>query len=505
MEQPAPPGRYFIITAPVAIYIALRFWGFTASCLWFDEIFSIHAAEHPWNTLLDFVAQDLIHPPLFYILLKGWISIGGESLAWLRFFPIFFSVIAIVPFFLLCRELKLRSGAVALALFIFAVNGSLIKYAQEVRMYAPLLCFSLFSLWLFVRGLRSGKSFIFLTVVNLLMVYTHYFGWLVVLSEIAAVAWLRRDLLKKAIVMSGVVLLGFVPWIVLILKAAPAGDKFAQNIGWMQRPGLITIAQFILNLIEPLYYKASSTEYASYYLVTVPLLGISIAAAVVYFKKLSKDANEELRIVRLLLAFAVVPVLVALAASWTLPYSVWGTRHLIIVFVPVALLVAHLVENSGVLKVYAFAAFAGLSVMAFVPLVMRSGEPYIWCGWENLARQVKVSEPSPVYVFEDLSAYHFWFAVRGAEGAIIVSKLEGLQDITEDKAYFLPRGFDSVKRVKIDDLSGDTFWVAFRATRWDISKSPLSDLAARGYSVELYQTFEAGRERAYLALVRKEK
>lgn len=91
------------------IYVALRIWRLTDSCLWFDEIFSVHAAEHDWRELFWFVAQDLIHPPFFYVLLKIWTAIGGTDLFWLRFFPVFFSIAAIAPFVLLCRQLKLSS------------------------------------------------------------------------------------------------------------------------------------------------------------------------------------------------------------------------------------------------------------------------------------------------------------------------------------------------------------------------------------------------------------
>ena len=92
--------RVAAFAAVLAIYVGTRFWNLTFSCLWFDEIFSVHAAEHNWNSILNFVALDLIHPPLFYLLLKAWIAIGGESLLWLRSFPVVFSIVAIVPFFL---------------------------------------------------------------------------------------------------------------------------------------------------------------------------------------------------------------------------------------------------------------------------------------------------------------------------------------------------------------------------------------------------------------------
>ena len=171
------------------IYIALRFWHLTDSCLWFDEIFSVHAAEHHWKELFWFVAQDLIHPPLFYVFLKIWVFIGGESLFSLRLFPVVFSITAVVPFLLLCRQLKFSFPTNALALAFFAVNGSCIKYAQEVRMYSLLMCLGLFSLWLFARFVNMGKGFPTLVIINVLLVYTHYFGWLIIVSELFA----RRD------------------------------------------------------------------------------------------------------------------------------------------------------------------------------------------------------------------------------------------------------------------------------------------------------------------------
>src|SRR5438132_4575076 len=106
--------QYAAIAAVIILYIALRYWNLTASCLWFDEIFSVHAAEHSFpGFILSFVAQDLIHPPFFYLFLKTWIRVGGgifdggESLLWLRLLPLLFSVLAVFPFLALCRELKL--------------------------------------------------------------------------------------------------------------------------------------------------------------------------------------------------------------------------------------------------------------------------------------------------------------------------------------------------------------------------------------------------------------
>lgn len=508
----AKPWRYAAFAALIAIYILLRVWGLTSSCLWFDEIFSIHAAGHTWNTILAFVAQDLIHPPLSYLLLKIWISAGGEGLLWLRLFPVFFSVLALVPIFLLCRELKLGFFTTALALFILAVNGSLIKYSQEVRMYAPLLCLSLFSIWLFVRFVNLGRGLIPLAVVNILMVYTHYFGWLVVLSQLATIAIIRRDKLLKIGAMTAAVLAAFAPWIALIMGAAPAGEKFAQNIGWMQRPGAVTLFQFVLSLFEPIYFKASSLDDASNYAVSVILFILVSFAIFFYLRKFAVESKEERQKAFTLLAFVIIPICIAINASWILPYSVWGTRHLIIVFVPFIILIAWMIDKVEIsaIRISAAAAFVALSVVAFGLQAGRGASPYIWCGWEVLASdlenaQQNSTDRTQVYVFEDLTAYHFWFALRNSPEKFQVDKMQGLEKINEDTAYFLPRGFDSVNRVDIGKLQGEKFWIAFRAAKWDMLKSPLYDLVARGYVIGEPTIFEAGKDKAYLVLVEKQK
>ncbi|MFM9903037.1 MAG: hypothetical protein ACKVQJ_00530 [Pyrinomonadaceae bacterium] len=178
------PYRFAIFGTLVAAYVALRFWHLTDSCLWFDEIFSVHAAEHPWNELLSFVALDLVHPPLFYILLKLWIGLGGESVFWLRTFAVLFSVASIFPLIAFQSELKLNIPIQAISLYFLLVNGSLLKYSQEVRMYSLLMCLALFSMWLFARYFFKGKSFVPLIIVNILLIYTHYFGWCVVLTRL---------------------------------------------------------------------------------------------------------------------------------------------------------------------------------------------------------------------------------------------------------------------------------------------------------------------------------
>ena len=330
------------------LYAAVRLWRLDASCLWFDEIFSVHAAGHDWSSLFWFVAQDLIHPPLFYVVLKFWIACGGESVYWLRLLPVVFSVLAIFPFIRLCKELKLSNAVTLLALFLLAVNGSLIKYTQTVRMYSMLMFLAVLSLWLFARFFNRGKSFVPLLIVNVLLVYTHYFGWLLVGTELLVLMIFQRIKWRRAVVMTGILLASFVPWLLALWQAERNGSDLAQNIAWQARPGLRELLAFAIDLVEPFYFQSSNDQAGSVYLISIPLLMIFLIALILYAIEWGREENK--RSIHLLLFFALVPFVVTFLASWILPHSLWGTRHLIVIFPPAAIILASAILNFPVAR-----------------------------------------------------------------------------------------------------------------------------------------------------------
>ncbi len=497
-----------IIALICLVYVSLRVWNLTASCLWFDEIFSVHAAELDWANLVWFVAQDLIHPPLFYALLKIWISAGGTSLFWLRFFPVFFSMLAVVPFILLCRQLKLSFPIVALAFTFFAANGSLIKYAQEVRMYSLLLCFGLVSLWLFVRFLNFGKGFFLLVIANILLIYSHYFGWLIIASEIFAVVFLARERLKQILLILFVLLLSFAPWIYAVWQATRINSNVGQNIGWMTKPNLLSVFQFVFDLFEPIYFEQSNRDAPAIFLITAPIIAVGTTAFGFYFAMWKNESAIEKRNFLLLVIFLFAPILIAFIASWIQPYSIWGTRHLIIAFVPFLILLAIVFSKIKFwqLRTASLSLVFLLFSAAFLLQATRGEPKYIWCAWENLAlnlrqTQPNSNEPTQIYVFEDLVAYHFWFALRDSDARFQIIKVNEIEGLTEDKAYFLPRGFNGVSTTK--QFEGERFFIAFRDKTWSEFAPPLQNLKAQNYKIGEPQVFEAQGLKAFLVYVEK--
>ena len=442
-----------------------------------------------------FVAQDLIHPPLFYTALKLWTGIGGESLLWLRLFPVFWATLALFPFLHLCRELKLKASATAIALFLFTVNGALIKYSQEVRMYSLFLCLSLFSIWLFARFFYRGKNIWILTAINILLVYTHYFGWLVVAAEVLIILIIQRIKLRHMLAVGGILLAAYLPWISAVWGAASGGSDIRENIGWISRPGVREGLDLLLDLVEPFYAQANSVEPMSILWVSVPMIAVILIAALSYLRSSDVDDRERSAFLSILVGS---PIVAALLLSWLSPYSVWGSRHLIVVFAPAMILFAVFLSEIGStqLRYILIGAIGVLTAGALGLTVANPIEEQIWCAWEK-ASEVEVDRKHGIiYAFEDLAAYHLWFATRLPNTAIV--KVNGIAEIVEDKAYFLPRGSEDLIRV-VDardvpdarDMLGENVYFAFRDTSWNEHHQPIDFFKRKGYKVR--QAFASDR------------
>ena len=503
-------NRSKIGTAATALIVCAaifaRIWGLDRSCLWFDEIFSVHAAEHSWPTILSFISLDLIHPPLFYLLLKIWIAIGGEGVFWLRLLPALLSCLCLFPFLMITRELKLSFWQRSSGFLIFAFNGSLIKYAQEVRMYSLLQFLSLLSIWLFIRYFIKGKSLVALVIVNLILVYSHYFGWFVVVGEVLAIAAVQRIKIRPIGIMFAAVLAGFSPWAIAVYRSATAGADVGQNIGWMQKPGLIQILSLLTGLFEPFYYQASSAQAFTDVFVMMPLILLMLVVGAMVAVNWNQPDQNRNSGAGLMAVFVILPIVLAFAVSWLTPYSIWGTRHLIVVFGPFALLVGIIVARArqAAIPVVFSLIFAALSTVAFVKQIRSEPVNYIWCAWEPLTNQAaSAGSGEPIFVFEDLVGYHAWFALHNLQGRPQILKLDGIGGMVEDKAYFLPRGFDEISFKNISDVSEPAFWVMFRAKTLDETQPPISDLVARGYRVTDRKMKAAGIESALLIRFQK--
>lgn len=162
----------------------LRLYDLDGKSFWSDELISLcHAkAIHDLESFLTPHCGNA-HPPLYFLMLKAWSTIGETEFR-LRLFSVIFGTAAIFAAFLLGREL---AGAVPglLVATLVAFSPFHLQYDREVRMYSLLTFLAMLSLYFFVRALRTGRrgNWVSYTALTALGIYVHYHMILVLLIE----------------------------------------------------------------------------------------------------------------------------------------------------------------------------------------------------------------------------------------------------------------------------------------------------------------------------------
>jgi beta-glucuronidase len=352
-----------LLTLLCALYVALRVRGLASIPLWHDEAFSALFARMGWRDMFRAIISDAVHPPLFYILLKGWIT-HRTSVLWMRLLPFLFSLFTLPPLFLICRELGFPRPAIVLTLALASINEQLVRYSQELRMYSLVLFLSVVSLWLFLRFTDRGRGLVWLTLTNLLLVYVHYYAWLFVGTEaIAIVLWgIYRNERTKIVSFAFAMLFllaAFSPWAYLVARVFHSRHVLQENLGWITVPTVGDIASLYDKVNGSLQFRHAVSLSLVLFLIPV-VLGFA------------GKAENRPRLIGLAL-FAFLPTLAAFIASHLLPSAVFGERYLVIVVVPYLLLVTMGIFSTSpppTRKLFAAAAilwsvWAGISYFRF--------------------------------------------------------------------------------------------------------------------------------------------
>ena len=176
-----PVGRtthYAFRLAPYAlIFIAflIRVNGLGFQSLWRDEVDAICFAQAPLLTtlpqtalsftptcppnipdLLSSFTQPGFNGPLYFLMLRGWISLLGYSEFALRYFSLLCGVISVALIITLGTRLFNRAvGLIAAALLAFSAYQ--VWYSQEAKMYTLITMLALAAIYFLRRGVEDGK------------------------------------------------------------------------------------------------------------------------------------------------------------------------------------------------------------------------------------------------------------------------------------------------------------------------------------------------------------
>ncbi len=300
--------------------------------IWHDESFTAMLIDYDVAELLERAAID-VHPPLYYLLLKGWAELFGVSEAALRGFSAVFMIGAVAVTFVLVRHL-LGSLAARAGLITATIGAFIVRYGMEMRMYGLAAFIGATATYLFVRlidhSLRRAWWIVYAILITAL-IYTHYFAsLLVVVHGLYLLLELRRQnprtkwskLLKSRPVIYWVLSgLGaavlFLPWLPKFLDQA----SVVNNGFWIEPVNFLTPFQTLstMLMLRPLEEIP---------LVAQLLLGVLLVWFVwATFRVLQRAKAAQRNALILMIGYVVVPALILAAVSLGPSASVYYTRY----------------------------------------------------------------------------------------------------------------------------------------------------------------------------------
>jgi len=169
----------------------LRLKGLNFQSLWGDELFSIYHSSPDFSIFrIVGVSRWDPHPPLFLLLLHSWMKLFGYNEFSPRLFTAVIGILSVFPVVLLGKEIFNRQAGLIAGLLV-SVNFYHLYYSQEVRPYILLFLFTTLSFLFFIKDLKEQgkKNRLFYVLYTILMLYTHYYGLFILLSQFIYLAF----------------------------------------------------------------------------------------------------------------------------------------------------------------------------------------------------------------------------------------------------------------------------------------------------------------------------
>jgi hypothetical protein len=207
-----PSRRVLLALAAILLLgLGLRLFNLGARSMWYDEGFSLGMASKAPASLTVFNPSVYDEPPMM-----GAVAAVGEKIAGLAgltrgFWPydacvklpqVLFTMLSLIFAWASFRRLFRNENAALLGAALCAVSPFQVYYAQELRAYAPYICFSSALLYCSLRAVEDNRVrwWAGVSAAMILLPYTHFFSvWNIALFNcffMGLVVAGRRDLFR---------------------------------------------------------------------------------------------------------------------------------------------------------------------------------------------------------------------------------------------------------------------------------------------------------------------
>lgn len=344
----------WILLLVIVVGVGVRSWELTARSLWFDEAFSWRLAQFPLPELLSRTAAD-VHPPLYYILLKGWKTVFGSSLLALRAFSVFCAALTIAAGYALAAEAWRSRAYGLLAAALLALAGFQIQFAWEARMYTLGTALACTSSWLLLKALRQRTSalpwWLAYAAAAAAFAYVHYYAFFSIAAQAVFVVGyilvqtrgrvgeiFQSRVFWHALIAAGTAVALYAPWLPFFLRQ----NAQVQESFWIPRLGGWSMPDTLYRMWLPTAGIPRHDGVLWWLVAMLPLL-ITVGAyaylAFVSYKR-PREAGDA---TWLMLLSATIPFVISISLSLLSSQSLYQDRFFIFAHLFVLLCVPALV------------------------------------------------------------------------------------------------------------------------------------------------------------------
>jgi mannosyltransferase len=337
--------------------LVVSFYAIDGKSLLGDEAISVQVATSPLRQFARTVLFDEPFNGLYYVLLRGWLTVWGTDEAALRSMSAIATAGAIPALYVVGRELAgMRGGLIAVGLAIS--NAFVIHFSQVGRAYAVAYLLVALSYVVLIRAMGRPKpgALVAFTAVALVAAYAHFYAVFVLVTQLAwAIAASPRRQRGQWLLVAGVA--------VVALSPLALGVFSGPTRGWIVGP----TPGSVLGVVLALTGAAVDTIISP---VAVALAALGLGLAVVAVRAAWTRPTDWAAAPELMLAAGVLfPLGAATAVSLFKPILV--ARYLIVVVPALILLLA-----VGFARARPAALAAGLAALAIASGALQVGVWY---------------------------------------------------------------------------------------------------------------------------------
>lgn len=293
--------------------------------LWLDEAISVQTAVN-YSTIgiiSQFIPKDF-NPPLYYLILHFWLTIFPSTEFFIRLPSIIFALLTLVFVYKVSNITYKETKISILAMVLLATSPLHIYYSQEARMYSLATLLAVISVYWLFRLLRDPiwHNILWYVVSTILMVYTHYLAWLLIIGQGLYVLFVKRRLITIYLW----IILSYIPWLPIFQQQLAAGQKTtATNAIWSEISGRFSLKA--IGLI-PVKFIIGRTNFSDKYLYLISIVVLIIFFGVILWREIITDFRVRLEKTAprakkygdgVILCWLLIPVILGVVTSFKIP------------------------------------------------------------------------------------------------------------------------------------------------------------------------------------------